>query len=153
MFPGIFYLTTRGETRLSLYSKWRLLAGVDVEYFMMDDHQETNSRIAELLSSKGRLDKNTVQEIDSMLRRHIFIEEAILFPVQYACPLNDLPLRSNRRGDNWAQFWQIALHDHRHRDIRMRTVCSVPRGIQEGDRTLKPDGKTKPPMCESVNLK
>ena len=76
------------------------MAGVDVEYFMMDDHQETNSRIAELLSSKGKLDKNTVQEIDSMLRRHIFIEEAILFPVQYACPLNDLSLRSNRRGDN-----------------------------------------------------
>ena len=56
------------------------MAGVDVEYFMMDDHQETNNRIAELLSSKGSPNENMVQEIDSMLRRHVFIEERVLFP-------------------------------------------------------------------------
>ena len=75
------------------------MAGVDVEYFMMDDHQETNSRIAELLSSKGKLDKNTVQEIGSMLRRHIFIEEAILFPELSPEMYNDMEYLEKEHGD------------------------------------------------------
>ena len=75
------------------------MAGVDVEYFMMDDRQETNSCIAELLSSKGRLDKNTVQEIGSMLRRHIFIEETVLFPELPQETYNDMKYLEKEHGE------------------------------------------------------
>ena len=53
---------------------------VDVEYFMINDHQETNDKITEVLSLSGTLDRALINEVDSMLRRHIFIEETILFP-------------------------------------------------------------------------
>lgn len=79
MFPGHLYRPA-GEKHVYLSIQDEDSGRVDVEDFMMDDHQETNNRIAELLSSKGKLNKNTVQEIDSKLKRHIFIEETVLFP-------------------------------------------------------------------------
>ena len=56
------------------------MSTVDIEYFMINDHQETNDKITEILSSSGTLDRILINEVDSMLRRHIFIEETILFP-------------------------------------------------------------------------
>ncbi|MHB1707995.1 MAG: hemerythrin domain-containing protein [Thermoplasmataceae archaeon] len=75
------------------------MAGVDVEYFMMDDHQETNNLIAELLSSKRRPDENTVHEIDSTLRRHIFIEETVLFPELPPVTRNDVEYLEKEHGE------------------------------------------------------
>ena len=56
------------------------MGAVDIEYFMINDHQETNDKITEILSSSGTMNRILINEVDSMLRRHIFIEETILFP-------------------------------------------------------------------------
>jgi hemerythrin superfamily protein len=53
---------------------------MDVRYYMMNDHQETNELIEKLISQSRQSSNTMLNSIDSMLRRHIFIEETILFP-------------------------------------------------------------------------
>ena len=54
----------------------------NVEYFMTKDHQDTNEILDTVLkdSIKGVLDSESIAKVTEMLRRHIYIEEEILFP-------------------------------------------------------------------------
>ena len=54
----------------------------NVEYFMTKDHQDTNEILDTVLkdSIKGVVDSESIAKVTEMLRRHIYIEEEILFP-------------------------------------------------------------------------
>ena len=54
----------------------------NVEYFMTKDHQDTNEILDIVLkdSIKGVVDRESIAKVTEMLRRHIYIEEEILFP-------------------------------------------------------------------------
>ena len=54
----------------------------NVEYFMTKDHQDTNEILDTVLkdSIKGVVDRESIAKVTEMLRRHIYIEEEILFP-------------------------------------------------------------------------
>lgn len=54
----------------------------NVEYFMTKDHQYTNEILDIVLkdSIKGVVDRESIAKVTEMLKRHIYIEEEILFP-------------------------------------------------------------------------
>lgn len=54
---------------------------MDVRYYMMFDHQETNDLISNIISSTGKVDETITGKIDNMLRDHIYLEETLLFPL------------------------------------------------------------------------
>jgi len=53
---------------------------MDVSYYMTNDHKETNELIEKLISQANQSSNAILSSIDSRLRKHIFIEETILFP-------------------------------------------------------------------------
>ena len=72
---------------------------MDVRYYMMGDHQETNDLIEKLISQASLQGNTDLSLIDSMLRRHIFIEETILFPRLSAEMLEDVQYLEKEHGE------------------------------------------------------
>jgi hemerythrin-like domain-containing protein len=52
----------------------------DVATYMTEDQFEVSERIRKLLENYHKLDSDTTEYIQSKIRRHIYIEESILFP-------------------------------------------------------------------------
>lgn len=53
---------------------------IDVRYYLTLDHQEANDLISYIVKSSEKVDHTLAERVDDMLRRHVFIEETILFP-------------------------------------------------------------------------
>ncbi len=84
---------------------------IDVRNYMTFDHQETDDLITGIINSRGKIDLKAASRIGEMLRRHIFIEETILFPVLPQKLADDVEYLEQEHGRVFRILRQISLEE------------------------------------------
>ena len=81
--------------------------GPDADVYMAEDQSKINEYVRDLLSSSGKLDSKLLDKIYLRLRRHIFIEETILFPTLPESTRDDVEYLEKEHGKILASSRQM----------------------------------------------
>lgn len=79
----------------------------DIESFMIEDQMQINDFIKGLISSSDKIDQSLLEGVEARLRKHIFIEETLLFPTIEERAKDDVDYLEREHGNILASLDQM----------------------------------------------